>query len=605
MALLAVVAIAAVALLPWLGLTEFYTKGEPREAVVALSMINDGNWILPINNGGDIPYKPPFFHFCIAIISMLGGGVTELTSRLPSALSLIAMLAAVCAFYSRRSGTMVAFVASMLCLTSFEVHRAGMACRVDMMLSAFTVGALLLLYRWHERGCRGVPVWAVLCMSGAVLTKGPVGMVVPCFAMGVYMLLRGAKLWATAWRLALLGMLSLIIPACWYVAAYAQGGQRFLDLVIEENFGRMTGTMSYGSHEHSAPYNLYTLVVGWLPWTLVALFALFALPWHTYIDKVKQSTCTREPKGTLLIRVKVRLTDILARIRRADATNVFTWTAFVCVLLFYCIPSSKRSVYLLPCYPFIAVLLAQMVCWLAQSGRRRPLMVYACVMAVIGVVLTATFVALRLGAVPDSIFHGKHAAQNIVMLHALSQSHLGFVPMLLALLPGTVGVATLAVFASKLPFSSCSKRLIGAAVVNVLAIFFALDGCLQPAVLNTKSLRPMAEIIDRQFGGEPLYSYISTPMMHFFGANFYLNNRIGLFEDQTQSCADDAVVVKVPTPQRGVLIIPQADCEAFMARHTNYTFQPAGFVPDGMSETKGTICFFRFAKGVSICAKKH
>ena len=63
--LLLIVSILTV--LPFIGLTLFYSKGEPREAVVALSMINDGNWILPINNGGDIPYKPPFFHWCIAL----------------------------------------------------------------------------------------------------------------------------------------------------------------------------------------------------------------------------------------------------------------------------------------------------------------------------------------------------------------------------------------------------------------------------------------------------------------------------------------------------------------------------------------------------------
>jgi 4-amino-4-deoxy-L-arabinose transferase-like glycosyltransferase len=78
-------------LLPFLGLTDFNTKGEPREAVVALSMLKSGDWILPVNNGMDIPYKPPFFHYCIALVSLLTGSVDEYTSRLPSALALITM----------------------------------------------------------------------------------------------------------------------------------------------------------------------------------------------------------------------------------------------------------------------------------------------------------------------------------------------------------------------------------------------------------------------------------------------------------------------------------------------------------------------------------
>ena len=135
LAYLAVSLIAVAALLPFIGLTDFTTKGEPREAVVALSMLNDGNWILPVNNGGDIPYKPPFFHFCIALLSMFTGHVAEYTSRLPSALSLIAMTVACYTFYARRQSTRTAVVAALFMLTAFETHRAATVCRVDMMLT--------------------------------------------------------------------------------------------------------------------------------------------------------------------------------------------------------------------------------------------------------------------------------------------------------------------------------------------------------------------------------------------------------------------------------------------------------------------------------------
>ena len=52
MPLIAVIVISCVMLLPFLGLTDFNTKGEPREAVVALSMLNSGDWILPVNKIG-------------------------------------------------------------------------------------------------------------------------------------------------------------------------------------------------------------------------------------------------------------------------------------------------------------------------------------------------------------------------------------------------------------------------------------------------------------------------------------------------------------------------------------------------------------------------
>lgn len=75
--------VCVVTVFPFLGETLFQSKGEPREAIVAVSMLQTDNWILPINNGGDIAYKPPFLHWCVAFFSLLAGHVTEYTSRLP------------------------------------------------------------------------------------------------------------------------------------------------------------------------------------------------------------------------------------------------------------------------------------------------------------------------------------------------------------------------------------------------------------------------------------------------------------------------------------------------------------------------------------------
>lgn len=48
-----------VTLFLFLGDVFFNTRGEPREAIVAYSMLEHGNWILPVNNGDEIAFKPP------------------------------------------------------------------------------------------------------------------------------------------------------------------------------------------------------------------------------------------------------------------------------------------------------------------------------------------------------------------------------------------------------------------------------------------------------------------------------------------------------------------------------------------------------------------
>lgn len=151
---------AAILLLPFLGMALFHSKGEPREAIVAVSMLQTGDWILPVSNGDVIPYKPPLLAWCIALLAkLLGGEVTEYISRMPSALALIALTVWTFRFYVDNGAQRGrAMACATILLTSFEVYRAGMACRVDMLLTFFMVGALFTLYNYWKRGMHGFPV---------------------------------------------------------------------------------------------------------------------------------------------------------------------------------------------------------------------------------------------------------------------------------------------------------------------------------------------------------------------------------------------------------------------------------------------------------------
>ena len=54
-----VIVICIISVLPWIGLGDFSTKGEPREAAVAVSMLETGNWVLPQVYANEFAYKPP------------------------------------------------------------------------------------------------------------------------------------------------------------------------------------------------------------------------------------------------------------------------------------------------------------------------------------------------------------------------------------------------------------------------------------------------------------------------------------------------------------------------------------------------------------------
>jgi 4-amino-4-deoxy-L-arabinose transferase-like glycosyltransferase len=365
--------ILAVMLLPWLGQTLFSSKGEPREAIVAVSILQSGNWILPVNYGGDIPFKPPFLAWLISGLALLfnGGVVNEYLSRLPSAIAMIAMVMTGYFWAKRIRGERFAMTFALVTATASEVFRSAIVCRLDMVLTACIVCSLYIMYNLREypgknRRLRYAAVVALL--TCATMTKGPVGALLPCLIMGIYCLLRRDRFFPTLGRLTLLCLASLIVPAIWAYLAWQQGGQHFLDLFLEENIGRLTGSMSYDSHIKPWWYNFETLAIGLAPWTLLMLLALC-------FDAREMKRRALKPAG------------------------LFALTAAVIVVGFYCIPASKRSVYLLPAYPFICYGIASAV---EAIASKRSLKVHTWILAAIAVIVPCAIAALSI-FVPEKL----------------------------------------------------------------------------------------------------------------------------------------------------------------------------------------------------------
>lgn len=337
-----------------IGFADFSTKGEPREALVAADMLRSGNWILPIDLSGDMAYKPPMFHWLIALFSLPAGHVSEFTSRLPSALALALMTWATaffcCGNNKNQANKKFSLLTAGIMLTCFEVFRAGTVCRVDMLLTLFIVSAMIFLFRScnSDKSLLYLSA-AILCMSGGTLTKGPVAILLPLGSYWLYRLLKKDNFFKVSGICIILMLTSLLLPALWYYAAYEQGGDRFLKLALEENFGRFLGHMTYDSHVKPLWYNFTSLLTGWLPWALLLLLSLPLLR-KTQIDIL---TPLRHPLQSL-------------RTIRPEA--MFAIIAASLIFIFYCIPKSKRSVYLLPMYPFMAYGISVYALWLIRNG---------------------------------------------------------------------------------------------------------------------------------------------------------------------------------------------------------------------------------------------
>jgi len=358
--LLVVVVLAVALTVPWLT-RPFHTRGEPREALVAQAMLTTGNWISPPAYDGAVPSKPPFSHWLIALASLPGGEVTEATSRLPSALAVILFSGAFFVFLAARLPIGIATGISLVLLASSEWFRSASTCRVDTLLATSMAGGLLSLYCWWERSYRGVPWLAIVLIACAALTKGPVGVVLPLGLFGLFCWARSSLSYRVLPGIVLRSVMVCVpvvaIASLWYVLGYFERGDAFLEKIRYENFERFTSSMADEPHKHSSFYLIGMLALGIVPWSLCFLPA--CAPQRIRGWWAQGATKADRSKGRLA-----------SWWGGQGALYQFSWIVTLGVVIFFCIPSSKRSVYLLPAYPFIALLVERELRRIIQDRGR-------------------------------------------------------------------------------------------------------------------------------------------------------------------------------------------------------------------------------------------
>jgi hypothetical protein len=350
--------LASLIIIPWLGFAGIFTRGEGREALVALDVLN-GSLVLPRGYGDVIASKPPFLHWCIALLSYSQGKVTEFTARLPSAIFSIVFICFLWVFLRFYKNIAFATTACLLLFFSSEWVRASVICRVDMIHASTLATAILLLYHikfLYQRKNLKIHVTIACLLSVSVLSKGIVAVLLATFIVIVEKALVYRKNFSRqevvsflkaklvksevifpiviAFAKESLCLWYLIIPVLvyvlWYVSALILGGDEFISKVTEENFSRFSGTMKMPAHYHGIFFLFATIPLGLLPWAIW-------LPGLLYY---------------------------------VSSLSYFSIRVVILVIFFYSLPASKRSVYLLVCYPFFCIILAEFFSYYGRQLTR-------------------------------------------------------------------------------------------------------------------------------------------------------------------------------------------------------------------------------------------
>lgn len=361
-------AISGLSLIGWiaffwnLGNTGLVDETEPLFAEAARQMLITGDWITPVFN--EVPRfdKPPLIYWLMAIAYRIVG-VNEWGVRLPSAIA--AFFLTVFCFYillfyvknikinSRISPNLIQpnilfhplpwIGATLIALNPETITWARIGVS-DMLLNACMGSALFAFFRGYaepqsiksdQKSNQRISPWYLafyIFLALAVLTKGPIGFVLPVFIIGSFTLYLGNTQKVLREIHPFLGsIIFFVIVLPWYILVTSKHGFTYLNAFFGyHNFQRFTQVVNH----HAAPWYFYFIVV-------VIGFA----PWFVYLP-------------VAIVKANFWKRKYWKNRHRIEHLSLFACFWFGCIFLFFTISVTKLPSYILPLMPAAALLTA-------------------------------------------------------------------------------------------------------------------------------------------------------------------------------------------------------------------------------------------------------
>lgn len=316
---------------------------EGRYPEVAREMLLTGDFVTPRNNGVVFLDKPALYYWLQAL-AMAVFGVEVWTIRLLPALSaalgVFATFRVTRRLYSRRAAWLAAMTLACQPLYFLASQYADMNMEVGVWISVSLL-AFLLADHATGRARRGWLLLMYASAGAAFLTKGLIGVVFPLMIVGSWIAVRGrwrdAGRYGLAWGLPLVAAINL--P--WYALVQRANPEFLHYFFIYQQVDRFAAS----GFNNAQPWWFYLAILagGLLPWS----FLLPGACRHLWRRWRQEGDAGRRHLFLLL----------------------WPWL----IVLFFTLPESKISSYLLPAVPALAIALGvHMDALLQQPASTRP-----------------------------------------------------------------------------------------------------------------------------------------------------------------------------------------------------------------------------------------
>lgn len=255
-------------------------------AAMSVEMMHSDHPLLMYCRGNDYLDKPPFL-FWINALFFKFFGISNYTYKLPSLLFSILGIYSTYRFTKKYYDEETGIIASLVLSTTLAWFQFNNDVRTDTILAGAVIFSIWQLCEYLDKK-RWIYFWgATIGISIAMLTKGPIGLMVPVLGIGLDLIYR--KQWKLIFKWQWLFMLALVLvilsPMLW--GLYQQfdlhpgkviNGQKITSGIRfyfwTQSFGRITGESNWVNDPN--PLSFFPVLLwAFFPWSLFLFNALF------------------------------------------------------------------------------------------------------------------------------------------------------------------------------------------------------------------------------------------------------------------------------------------------------------------------------------------
>jgi 4-amino-4-deoxy-L-arabinose transferase-like glycosyltransferase len=276
--------LSALAFIPTLGVVHLFDWDEINFAESAREMMVTGDYFHVQVNFSPFWEKPPLF-FWLQAGSMHLFGVNEFAARFPNAIAGIITIAIIYFLGKKERNERFGLIWAFLYLCAFLPQVYFRSAIIDPVFNLFIFLSAYYLFKalTENESKNKRSLWSGIFCGLAILTKGPVGLLLILLTFLVYIITKKFKILPSIKQLGIFTIALIIISFFWFGIGIIESGPWFIEEFITYQIDLLTRPVA--GHQQPFFYHFVIVFIGTFPLSALALPSLIRKKRESEIEK--------------------------------------------------------------------------------------------------------------------------------------------------------------------------------------------------------------------------------------------------------------------------------------------------------------------------------